>query len=147
MEPAIDCQGVGFRYRAEAEPVLRDVDLQVGGTDFVGLIGPNGCGKTTLLRILLGLLEPDAGRVRLFGQTPARAARRVGYVPQHARIDRDIPHTATEVVLTNAEPVWVFVDGTEVRGAFDDGIVRLRLDEGAHDIELIPRKHQGRSGL
>lgn len=100
MAPAIDCQQLGFRYRPEGPPVLDGVSLQVGGTDFLGLIGPNGGGKTTLLRILLGLLRPSGGSVRLFGQTPERAARRVGYVPQHARIDRDVPHTAREVVLT-----------------------------------------------
>ena len=78
---------------------MQDVSLRIEARDFLGIIGPNGGGKTTLLKILLGLLEPQQGTVRVFGQKPAQARHRVGYVPQHAAIDPSVPATALDIVL------------------------------------------------
>ncbi len=99
-EPIVRVEGVGFRYPGGDAPVLEDVTFDVGPHDFIGLIGPNGGGKTTLLRILLGLLEPDRGIVRVLGRPPAEVSRRVGYVPQQARLDPEAPATVEDVVLT-----------------------------------------------
>ncbi len=66
--------------------------------DLVSLIGPNGGGKTTLFRLLLGLLRPGHGTIRIFGQTPERARTRVGYVPQYARFDPRFPISVRDVV-------------------------------------------------
>lgn len=82
--------------------VLADVDLQVMRGTFLGIVGPNGGGKTTLLRTILGLVQPASGEVILFGGPPARARReagRVGYVPQRSRLDWDFPVTTADVVL------------------------------------------------
>ncbi|HKJ94118.1 MAG TPA: ABC transporter ATP-binding protein, partial [Gammaproteobacteria bacterium] len=79
---------------------VEDVDLTVPPGEFLGLVGPNGGGKSTLLKVILGLVEPASGRVRLFGDTPGRARRRVGYVPQYAAFRRDFPISVNEVVLT-----------------------------------------------
>lgn len=77
--------------------VLEDVSLSVKEGDFVGLIGPNGGGKTTLLRVILGLLTPYRGAVRLLGK-PAREGRRyVGYVPQGVEFDHDFPINVWQV--------------------------------------------------
>lgn len=99
--PVAELDRVTFRYGSSgSEPaVLQDVSLRIEDRDFLGVIGPNGGGKTTLLKILLGLLEPQQGSVTVFGQKPARARRRVGYVPQHATIDPSVPATALDVVL------------------------------------------------
>jgi zinc transport system ATP-binding protein len=91
-------QGVSFRYPA-SPPVLQGVDLEVGALDFVGLVGPNGGGKTTLLKVLLGLLVPQSGTVRVLGQAPATVSARIGYVPQHAHIDLQVPAEVLDVVL------------------------------------------------
>ncbi len=96
--PALELEGVSFSYGRV--PVLEDVDLRVERGGFLGIIGPNGAGKTTLLRLALGLLEPNSGRVRVLGGSPAEARGRVGYVPQHARFQRDFPILVREVVLT-----------------------------------------------
>ena len=80
--------------------MLDAVSLSVEPEDFVGLIGPNGGGKTTLLKVLLGLVEPQRGRVRVFGQPPAAVRDRIGYVPQHARIDPTVPAHVLDLVLT-----------------------------------------------
>jgi iron complex transport system ATP-binding protein len=79
--------GLGYRYRGADVDALRDVELAIPRGAFYAIIGPNGCGKTTLLRLLLGALEPDRGEVRYDGRPvrdwPRRElARRVGVVPQ-----------------------------------------------------------------
>lgn len=102
---------VTFRYApADPEPVLEDVSLQIGPKDFLGVIGPNGGGKTTLLKIILGLLVPQEGSVRVFGEEPQAVCARIGYVPQHARIDPAAPATVLDVVLTGrlARSSWGF---------------------------------------
>lgn len=95
--PAVELRGVDFSFGRTV--VLEDVDLTVRRGEFLGVLGPNGAGKTTLLRILLGLLEPDAGEVRVLGTTPREARGRVGYVPQFARFDREMPVRVEDVVL------------------------------------------------
>lgn len=101
--PAAELVNVTYRYPGappDTPPVLEDVSLRIEPDDYVGLIGPNGGGKTTLLRILLGLLRPELGEVRVLGTSPTQARSRVGYVPQHARIDTTVPASVLDVVLT-----------------------------------------------
>ncbi len=99
--PVVRLRGVSFSYPGpeSAGPALEDVDLDVMPGDFVGLIGPNGGGKTTLLRIILGLLEPDAGTVEVLGRPPREVSRWIGYVPQQSRLDPDAPATVLDVAL------------------------------------------------
>jgi zinc transport system ATP-binding protein len=94
---AISVEGVSFSYGGPL--VLEDVNVSINQGDFVCLVGPNGGGKTTLLRLMLGLLRPNTGRVRVFGLPPERARHRLGYVPQHPQHDLRFPVTVLEVVL------------------------------------------------
>ncbi len=101
MEPetqrreVIAIRGLWAGYNGEQ--VLEDINLTVYERDFVGLIGPNGGGKTTLLRVLLGLLPPTRGEVRIMGR-PVREGRRViGYVPQVVEFDHEFPISVWEV--------------------------------------------------
>jgi hypothetical protein len=80
-----------------SEEVLEDVNLSVYEGDFVGLIGPNGGGKTTLLRVLLGLLPPMRGEVRVLGRPVKEGRRAIGYVPQVIAFDRDFPINVWDV--------------------------------------------------
>lgn len=100
--PVVDIRDVSFTYppRLGAAPVLDRVSLQVEPRDFLGIIGPNGGGKTTLLKLMLGLLVPDNGSVRVFGQSPQAIRDQIGYVPQLSRIDPTVPATVLDVVLT-----------------------------------------------
>lgn len=99
-QPVAEAEQVTFAYpESGAGPVLEDVDLRIEARDFLGLIGPNGGGKTTLLKILLGLLAPQRGRVRVFGEPPVKVRHRIGYVPQHASIDATVPASVLDVVL------------------------------------------------
>ena len=72
--------------------------FRISPLDLVSVIGPNGGGKTTLFRLLLGLLKPDHGTIKILGQTPRRARPRVGYVPQYARFDARFPISVKDVV-------------------------------------------------
>ncbi|HII05877.1 MAG TPA: metal ABC transporter ATP-binding protein [Methanotrichaceae archaeon] len=79
--------------------VLDDVNLEVKEGDFLGLIGPNGGGKTTLLKAILGLVRPQRGRVLVFGMKTEAARKRVGYLPQKSLFDQKFPISALEVVM------------------------------------------------
>ena len=100
--PVASARDITFRYGdlPGTEPILDRVSLDLFPDDFIGLIGPNGGGKTTLLRIFLGLLKPRTGEVRVLGRPPHEVSPRIGYVPQHAKIDAGVPATVLDVVLT-----------------------------------------------
>jgi len=97
-EPVIAIERMSFAYEP-GRPVLADVDLVVHERDFVCLVGPNGGGKTTLIRLMLGLLRPTRGSIRVFGRSPQEARLRVGYMPQHAHLDPRFPVNVMDVVL------------------------------------------------
>jgi zinc transport system ATP-binding protein len=96
-EAAIAIRDLCFAYSPDI-PVLSEVRLDVWPQDSACIVGPNGGGKTTLVKLILGLLDPDEGSIRIYGQTPAAARRRIGYVPQYARYDACFPISALEVV-------------------------------------------------
>jgi zinc transport system ATP-binding protein len=96
-EPVIAIENLSFAYNSDL--VLEDVNLTITEREFVSLVGPNGGGKTTLLKLMLGLLAPTTGKVRVFGHSPALARRRIGYMPQHAQVDPRFPASVTEVAL------------------------------------------------
>lgn len=99
--PVVDIRNVTFAYSSEdPTPVLEEVSLQIPTDDFLGIIGPNGGGKTTLLKLMLGLIEPQRGGVHLFGRPPSETRHRIGYVPQHAHVDPSVPANVLDVVLT-----------------------------------------------
>jgi len=79
--------------------VLEQANLSIGSGEFVSIVGPNGGGKTTLLKILLGLLEPQSGSVSVFGKPPIAGRKQIGYLPQHANLDSKFPVTVMDVVL------------------------------------------------
>lgn len=93
----VEFENVSFAY--DGAPVLEDVSFAIAPEEFFGIIGPNAAGKSTLLKLMLGLLAPDRGRIRVFGGTAVAARGRVGYVPQHPAFSRQFPISVLEVVL------------------------------------------------
>ena len=89
----------GYPPNEVTDPVLRDVSLSVGDHDFLGVIGPNGGGKSTLLKIILGLCIPQRGSVKVLGTSVERARKHMGYVPQHANLDKSVPVSVLDLVL------------------------------------------------
>ncbi len=98
METAVDIKNLSFYYRKRK--ILEDVNLQVPHKSFLAIIGPNGGGKSTLLRIMLGLITPHQGEVRVFGQDPQKARDLMGYLPQHVSFLHDFPINVEDTVLT-----------------------------------------------
>jgi zinc transport system ATP-binding protein len=95
--PVIQIHNLAFSY--DGEPVLKDICLDVLQGEFLGIIGPNAGGKSTLLKLIMGLLEPQRGSVLVFGKPPSNVSARIGYIPQHALFPHDFPISVEETVL------------------------------------------------
>ena len=80
-------------------PILEGINLSIKSNDFLGIIGPNGGGKTTLLKVILGLIKPSRGKVSVMGLTPERGRKFIGYISQFNLFDRDFPISVADVVL------------------------------------------------
>lgn len=96
----IGLDNIHFGYSRAS--VLNGLSMSVRERDFVGVIGPNGSGKTTVLKLIVGLLQPQKGQIRLFGE-PAeqfRQRNRIGYVPQKTSLNPLFPATVREVVMS-----------------------------------------------
>ncbi len=98
MKPIITFDRVNFSY--SETPVLTQVDLIINPSEFIGIIGPNGGGKTTLLKLLMGFLKPSSGKLEVFGTNPQTSRQQIAYVPQTQRFDRDFPISVLELVLS-----------------------------------------------
>lgn len=94
---AIEIHDLFFSYGEI--PVLEKIELVVPEGEFLGIVGPNAGGKSTLLKLILGLLEPQRGEIRVLGRAPRQARRLMGYVPQYPAFSRDFPVTVEQVVL------------------------------------------------
>lgn len=81
-------------------PALEAVNLSIYQGDFLGIIGPNGGGKTTLLKVILGLVKPSRGKVKVLGGNPESGRKYIGYIPQYVNFDRQFPVNVLDVVLT-----------------------------------------------
>lgn len=95
--PAVEFQSVNFAF--DGPNVVEDASFSIEPGDFVSIVGPNGGGKTTLLKLMLGLLKPKSGTVRLFGEFPRTSCPRVGYTPQFLTVDFSFPISVLDVVL------------------------------------------------
>jgi zinc transport system ATP-binding protein len=132
----IELKDVSFAY-GSGPLALEQVNLKVWEGEFLGLIGPNGGGKTTLLKLVLGSLEPLTGEVRVLGRHAAllgRDRRLLGYVPQDTGVPRQFPATVRDVALmgTYASLGWFRRPGRAEDQAARDALVHVGL-EGLFD--------------
>ena len=97
MEIDLDLKDVSFSYTGQ--PVLQRVTIQIRSREFASIVGPNGGGKTTLLKLILGLIRPDKGKITVLGNPPEAARERIGYMPQYTHLDLAFPATVMDVVL------------------------------------------------
>jgi zinc transport system ATP-binding protein len=134
MPLAIELDRVDFAYDG-GPPVLRDVSLAIEAGEFVAVAGPNGGGKTTLLRLALGLERPRAGRVLLFGEPADRSTRRsrLAYLAQRAQLGIASPVTVKELVAAGRVPQGAVIRrfGGHDRAAVEQAIDRVGLTERA----------------
>ena len=96
--PILEIKNLQAAY--EGKTVLHDVNLTVYQHDFLGIIGPSGGGKTTLIKCILGLLKPKEGTIMPHPLQPEHASLTMGYLPQYNMIDRKFPITVEEVILS-----------------------------------------------
>ncbi|NBB79052.1 MAG: ATP-binding cassette domain-containing protein [Verrucomicrobia bacterium] len=96
-KPVVCFDGVSFSYGHHR--VVEDADFDLYEGESICVVGPNGGGKSTLLKLMLGLLRPDRGRIEIFGEPPKTGRRLVGYVPQQIEFDPLFPVTALDVAL------------------------------------------------
>lgn len=127
LEPYIELENVSFTY--DHVPVLENLSFTVRKGEYLGIIGPNGGGKTTLIKIILGLLHQTEGTVKLFGKDrhDFKEKYRIGYVPQRVtQTDKDFPATVFEVVRT----------GRVARLGFFERYTKKDIDAVEHAMEI-----------
>ena len=121
-------------YAYNGKTVLQDVSLDIQPGDFIAMIGPNGGGKTTLLKLMLGLLRPDRGSIKVLGGPSEKASHHIGYVPQDVHINRSFPITAIDVVLMGKlKPArrWT-LNATQDRREALDALERMEIADCAN---------------
>lgn len=126
-EPYIELNNVSFSY--DHTPILENLTFTVRKGEYLGIIGPNGGGKTTLIKIILGLLHPTDGAVTLFGKDrhDFKEKYRIGYVPQRiTQADKNFPATVFEVVRT----------GRIARLGFFERFTKKDIDAVEHAMEI-----------
>lgn len=97
MKPVVQYENVSFSYGQAI--VLDDINFHIKEEEFFGLIGPNAGGKSTLLKLMLGVLVPDRGKVKVFERSPMEVRSRIGYVPQFPSYKRDFPISVEDIVV------------------------------------------------
>lgn len=97
-DPILSVRGMSAGY--EHKTVLHDINLDVYDRDFLGIIGPNGGGKTTLIKVILGLLKPFGGSISYFRNGQPTESLAMGYLPQYSSIDKKFPVCVKEVILS-----------------------------------------------
>ncbi|MCH7504632.1 ABC transporter ATP-binding protein, partial [PVC group bacterium] len=133
---AIEVKNLSFAY--DANVILENISFSIREKDFLAIIGPNGGGKTTLLKILLGLLSPTQGLVRIFGSAPNRAKRSCGYVGQNPNINLDFPISVQDVVKMGRLGHKMFFGRSSKK---DQTVVQKALE--AMEVRHLAQKRMG----
>lgn len=103
MNKLVEIEGLTVGYDNKPN-VLNEVSLTIYDDDFLGVIGPNGGGKTTLLKTILGLITPQSGNIRYYDNGKSVPSLNIGYLPQINQIDKKFPISVSEVILSGITP-------------------------------------------
>ncbi|MEA3399227.1 MAG: ABC transporter ATP-binding protein [Patescibacteria group bacterium] len=133
MKTIIKANNINFSYNNQIR-VLEDINFEVYENDFVGLIGPNGGGKSTLMKIILGLLKPDSGKIEVFGLNSKIARNMIGYVPQYSKVDLDFPISVWEIVLSG-------LLGNKKMGSFFSKEEKNKAKKVLDDLKILHLKN------
>jgi zinc transport system ATP-binding protein len=128
MQSIIQLQNVTTGY--DAKIALKDVSLNINARDFLGIIGPNGGGKTTLVKVILGLLKPKQGQVKYFREGKEVNEITMGYLPQHSEIDHTFPISVYDTILSglSRQKSLLRPFTREQRGMVDEIVNQLQLN-------------------
>jgi len=137
-QPAVEIDHVSYTYPSAgigtaANLAINDVHFSIPQHTKLGILGPNGGGKSTLIKLILGILKPTAGTIRVFGHTPAQARRKglIGYLPQRIEADRDWPisvHQTISLIRSSRLKPWQKLS-TEDHAAIDHAIKLVELTD------------------
>ena len=108
VSPVIEIKNLSFHYTSGA-PVLENVSFAIRPGQSGCIVGPNGGGKSTLLKLMLGLLTPASGSIRIFGTSPVEARSKIGYMPQYHQLDASFPASVLEVALMGRITPFTFL--------------------------------------
>lgn len=136
--PVVQFDGVSFSYNSAL--VLDDVSFAVNRFDFVTAVGPNGGGKTTLLKLILGLIKPRRGSIRVFGRSPEEVRHRIGYVSQYFQFDPLFPVRVIDVVLMGRL-------GGSIRAGYYRRADRMAAMRALHEVDLADLRYRHISQL
>ena len=127
MTKAVVIDHLDFSYQDSL--VLKDISFTIKEGQFAGIIGPNGGGKTTLLKLILGFLTPTKGSIAVFGEEPIEARRHMAYVPQSLRFDKQFPISVGELVLEGrlSKLPWYGQYSKEDKQAAKNALEKVRL--------------------
>ena len=125
--PPIEIRDVSFAFNGKS--VLQNINLTVDPGEFMAVIGPNGGGKTTLIKLVLGLLKPNSGTIRVLGKPPGANSHRIGYVPQNTHIQQRFPVSVLDVVLMGRihPGTRCFGHSREDRARASDALARMEM--------------------
>lgn len=131
MDPVIDFSNVSFAY--ESNLILKDISFSVMPGESIGIIGPNGGGKTTLLKLILGFLKPQDGRICIYGKSPKDALSAVSYVPQAMHFDKQFPISVYDLVLSGrlSGLPWYGIYSAKDHKAAHEALARVELEDFA----------------
>ncbi|MCK5219619.1 ATP-binding cassette domain-containing protein, partial [bacterium] len=132
-KPIIEFNKVFFQYRDIS--VLENISLEIHDKEFLAVVGPNGGGKTTLLKLLLGLEKPSSGVLRVFGRKPQEIRSQIGYVPQHAHMAKNFPISVEDVVLMGR----MNSRSLGLRGTRED---REAAERAMRAVEILEQRHR-----
>ncbi len=131
MQPAVSLEKISLSY--ERHHALKNVSIDFPAGKFTAIIGPNGGGKTTLLKIISGLIKPGSGTVSVFGVEPLRLPPDIiGYVPQVKTLDRTFPAKAVELVASGVKHSWPGKIDTECLEKSMDALKLTGVENLAH---------------
>lgn len=131
-EKIIKINELSFSY--DNQEVLKNISLTVEKNDFMAILGPNGGGKTTLLKLILGINKPTRGNIKVFGIKPKKARSRIGYVPQYLNFDNHFPVSAIEVVLMSSLKTFSFFPwySSKIKKDAMEYLKQMKIDQFAN---------------
>jgi len=122
--------------------ILENINMDIEQGDFAGLVGPNGGGKTTVLKLILGLYKPQSGKIKIFGEPVKTQRKRIGYVPQYANFNSDFPISVQDTVLQGR------LGFTNILGGYSkkDKNIAIKVMQETEIVDLAHRSIQSLSG-
>jgi len=123
---AVEVKNLYFKY--EKEWILENINFTLKDKEFMAIIGPNGGGKTTLLKILLGFLTPNKGEIKIYSKTPKESREIIGYVPQHTNFSLDLPITVFDIILQGRLKKGKFFYNQKDKEKANETLKNLKID-------------------